>query len=103
MSTDSPVSPISGWCFICDQEIDSDVAEHFITEHNVPGVKPRVAILSWRQRLLNVRQAIEEILQESDTNVQIHKMDEDVIKELYLVRARLAQTKRTPALRAKEG
>jgi|SRR5882672_2738674 len=91
-----------GFCFICGTPVDADLVAHFEAEHPVPSVKPRTGNLSWRKRLEKVSKTIEQILQESDTNVQIQLMDEDVIKELYLVRARLAETKRTPALRAKE-
>jgi hypothetical protein len=91
-----------GFCFVCGTPIDGDLVEHFEVEHPGPSIKAKTPILPWRKRLENVTKAIEDILQESDTNVQIQKMDEDVIKELYLVRARLTQTKRTPALQAEE-
>lgn len=95
MSTEGP---IDGFCFVCGTPISGDLVEHFDTQHAGPSLKANTEDLPWRQRLQKVSQAIEEILQESDTNVQISMMDEDVIKELYLVRARLAETKRTPAL-----
>jgi hypothetical protein len=80
-----------GYCFICETEVDAD---HFAQAHPVTAQKPNVPILSWKERLGGVLTAIEEILQESDIATQIEKLDAQVIKELYLVRARLSQMKR---------
>ena len=85
-----------GFCFQCGIDVEVDIVEHFAQEHQPVVAKPKTAIKSWQNRLDAVIEAMHEIRQESDRAVQVQKLDEDVIKELYLVRARLTQLKRTP-------
>jgi hypothetical protein len=97
----SDTRPIEGWCFICGDSYDD--ADHFEKIHQSRSRKPKVEIRSWEHRLDNIIQALQEIKDDPDRGVQIERLDEEVIAELYLVRARLAQLKGTPVKRVKEG
>jgi len=97
----SDTRPIEGWCFICGDGYDDE--GHFEKTHQAQSRKPRVNIASWEHRLDNIVQTLHEIKDEPDQGVQIERLDEEVIQELYLVRARLAQLKGTPVTRVKEG
>jgi hypothetical protein len=96
------MSSTTGFCFLCGTE-HPDLTAHFSSDHPTPSAPVEVVSKTWKQQLSDIAKAIEEISQESDVDAQIHKLDVDVIQELYLVRARLTQSKRTPALRNKEG
>lgn len=88
------VRPITGWCYICDDSYQGDAEKHFADSHPVAATKIRVAKISWQMRLDNVIQAITEIRAEADHAVKVNRLDTEVIQELYLVRAKLAQMRR---------
>lgn len=91
----SMIGIAQGYCLICGDHFDEDITEHFAQKHPVVAEKTRTPIKSWQNRMEDVLKAMEEILQESDRATQIQVLDERVLKELYLVRANLAQMKRT--------
>lgn len=97
----SDAHPIEGWCFICGQAYDDE--SHFEKMHQSRSRKPKTEKISWEHRIENVVQALQEIKSLTDRGVQIERLDDEVIQELYLVRARLAQLKGTPVTRVKEG
>jgi hypothetical protein len=99
----SAVNVAPGFCLICGGTVDEDIADHFAKQHQQVTQKVRTPVKSWEKRLDEVIRALNEIRDESDRDVQIHKLDNDVLKELYLVRARLAQMKRTKPKQTKEG
>lgn len=80
-----------GWCMLCNKAIDADIQAHFDDEHNPTTPKLRTAILSPSDRIQNVIFTLEDIRTSDDPKEQVKRLDEDVIQELYLVRARLAQ------------
>lgn len=94
--------PITGWCYLCNHAIDGDMHEHMNQDHQATGRKLRTAKISWDHRLANVTKSLVAIANEPDRGKQIEQLDE-VLQELYLVRARLAQLKGTPVKRAQEG
>ena len=96
-TTTEPVTVAEGFCYLCGSGVDGDIREHVSQMHQRAVNKTATAIKSWRDRLDAVVEAIGEIRQESDIATQIQKPDDEVIKELYLVRARLTQTMRTTA------
>ena len=98
----SDTQVLSGWCYLCNTTVEADVQTHFNENHSTPASKPRVPIRSWEHRLDQAMVDLGEIRQEEDPNRQIDLIDE-VLKELYLVRHRLAQLKGTPVKRVKEG
>lgn len=77
--------------------------DHLAQDHPTPSRKFRAQPLSWEHRTKNVISALERMQQEEDRNVQISLLDDEVIQELYLVRARLAALRGTPTTRVKEG
>jgi uncharacterized Zn finger protein (UPF0148 family) len=91
----------SGFCFICGSSVDTDISDHVTQEHERVASKPQTAIKSWQNRLEDIVQSIEEIRQEDDITVQIWRLDTEVIQELYLVRAKLSQTRRRNAATTK--
>lgn len=99
----STVTAAPGFCLICGTTTEENIADHFATKHQQVTQKVRTPVKSWEKRLDEVLKALDEIRHESDRDVQIQKLDNDVIKELYLVRARLAQMKRTNPKQKKEG
>jgi hypothetical protein len=90
-----------GFCLLCGTTITEDVNDHFAAKHQQASPKLRVPIMSWRDRLDQVTQSIEELRQETDVDAQIRKLDVDVIQQLYLVRARLARAKGSPVTKLK--
>jgi hypothetical protein len=100
--TMSMTSVAPGFCFLCGIEITEELSEHFSSQHQTASAKPKVLVMPWKQRLENIVQAIDEVLQEKDIDAQIQTLDKDVIQELYIVRARLTQLKRTAASKRKE-
>lgn len=96
MTTDT-VTPTGGFCFHCGTAVDGDIMDHVSEHHRTATTKPKTTIKSWQSRLDDISNAITEVRQESDLNVQIQKLDKEVIEELYLVRAKLTQTKRNTA------
>src|SRR5215469_2906960 len=96
-ATETTVTPMAGFCFLCGNEVDGDLRDHFSEQHQRVSTKPTATISAWKQRLDTVGKAIKEIRQESDTAIQIQRLDDEVIKELYLVRASLSQSKRRAA------
>lgn len=88
---------LTGWCYLCNTAVESDVLAHFNQNHQTPATKPKVPMLSWEHRTRNVLSDLSQILDESDRGRQIQIID-GVLQELYLVRARLGEMKR-----AKEG
>lgn len=93
----------TGWCFICDRGIDADMADHLTQEHPTASRKPRAQPMSWEHRTQGIIRALERVLEEEDRNKQIAILDDEVLQELYLVRARLAALRGTPTTRVKEG
>lgn len=98
----SDAQVLNGWCYLCNTSIDADVQAHFDQEHQAPASKPKVPKLSWDHRTRNVLADLNSMLEETDPGRQIDIID-GVLKELYLVRARLAQMKGTPVMRVEEG
>jgi len=98
----SDTQVLGGWCYLCNTTVEADVLAHFNLNHQTPATKPRVPIRSWEHRLDQVLVDVGEIRREEDRGRQIDLIDE-VLKELYLVRNRLAQLKGTPVKRVKEG
>jgi hypothetical protein len=92
-----------GWCLICDKEIGIDTAAHFEKEHPARPRKPKAQILSWSDRIDQIIQSLEKIKASTDTKAMVLDLDENVIKEVYLVRATLAGKLGTPIQRVKEG
>lgn len=86
-----------GFCFLCGETTQESAEDHFATRHQGRSRKPKVDILTWMQRLDNIESAIREVRQGTDIDAQIRSLDQDVIQELYLVRARLAQLRRYAA------
>jgi hypothetical protein len=104
MSMPEPeIRPSRGFCFHCGTEIDGDILDHVANEHARLSDKPKASVKSWERRLDDIVKAIKQIRQESDKDIQIQKLDTDVIQELYLVRANLSQMKRRSAQTKKEG
>jgi hypothetical protein len=98
----SDTQVLKGWCYLCNTSIEADVQAHFDQEHQAPTVKPKEPMLSWEHRTRNVLGELNGLLEETDPGRQIDIID-GVLKDLYLVRARLAQLKGTPVKRVKEG
>lgn len=96
------VQPIPGFCYICNHTIDGDLGEHVMNDHPSAARKIRAAKISWEHRLANCLVALEKVAVESDRGAQIDQLDE-VLQELYLVRARLAQMKGSPVMKVEEG
>ena len=92
----------TGWCYLCNTAVEADVQAHFNLNHQTPATKARTPIRSWQHRLDQVLVDLGEVKAEEDRGRQIDLIDE-VLQELYLVRARLAQEKGTPVMRVKEG
>ena len=86
--------PDTGWCYLCNAEYQGGAAQHFEAAHPVVTGKVRAAKISWQTRLDNIQKAIEEIRAEPSTTIKVNRLDIEVIQELYLVRAKLAQMKR---------
>lgn len=82
-----------GLCLVCGQQIGEDAAAHFAQQHRGMSRRPYAPPLTWMERLDNVITALTSIREETDIDAQIRQMDDDVIQELYLVRARLALLK----------
>jgi hypothetical protein len=97
------MAPLTAWCFICDEAVDGDLPAHMEEVHPATIRKVRTAKIAWQDRITNVIDALHKIQVSEDRAAQIEQLDEDVIKELYLVRHRLAQLKGTPVMRVKEG
>jgi hypothetical protein len=93
----------TGWCFICNRGIDADMADHLAQDHPTPSRKIRAQPMSWEHRTQSIIGALERVLEEEDRNKQISILDDEVLQELYLVRARLAALRGTPTTRVKEG
>jgi hypothetical protein len=91
-----------GFCYLCNTAIDADVQAHFDQEHPARAVKPKEPMLSWEHRTRNVLGGLSQMMEETDPGRQIEIIDE-VLKDLYLVRANLARLKGTPVKRVKEG
>ena len=102
MSDGAQGVPLTGWCYLCNHAIDADMAEHMAQDHQATSRKMRASKISWEHRLANVVKSIQSIAAEPDRGQQIEQLDE-VLQELYLVRARLAQLKGTPVKRVQEG
>lgn len=84
----------SGWCMLCNAAVDEDIQGHFDTAHSTTVPKPKTNIVSWQQRLNGMIEALEAIRDGDDRKEQIRLLDEQVIQESYLVRARLMQDHR---------
>lgn len=98
MSTTQPeVTPSGGYCFHCGTPVDGDIRDHFAEQHQPVTPKPLTNIRSAEHRLTEMGQAITEIRHESDIAVQIRRLDDEVIREAYLVRASLTQARRRAA------
>jgi hypothetical protein len=102
MSEMSDTVPLAGFCYLCNASIDADVQDHFDREHKTSARKPKVPIMSWEHRLQNVLGELQEVAESGDRGRQIDLID-NVLQELYLVRAKVAQLKGTPVMRVKEG
>lgn len=76
---------------------------HLAQEHGTRAEKPRADIMSWSDRVTKVIEALEEIKTGDDVKTQIIQLDEQVIKPLYLVRARLSEMRGKPLQRVTEG
>jgi hypothetical protein len=98
----SDASPLTGFCYLCNTSIDSDVQAHFEQEHRTSARKPKIPIMAWEHRVQNVLGELREVLESKDHSRQIDLLD-NVVQELYLVRAKVAQLKGTPVMRVKEG
>ena len=94
-ATEGEVVPQGSFCFHCGP-VDGDIRDHFAEQHQPVTPKPKTHIASWEHRLTEIGGAIAEIRHESDIAVQIQRLDE-VVKELYLVRASLTQSRRRAA------
>jgi hypothetical protein len=92
LSEDDGITPVRGFCYLCNSNIEADVRTHFDQEHRVVATKPKAPMLSWEHRLANIQVSLREIQEDGDRGRQINKLD-DLLQELYLVRARLAQLK----------
>lgn len=79
-----------GWCLICNEEIDPDIESHFAEVHTTPDQKPRTDILSWDHRLGRAIAILEDVQRDDDPKMQIAQIDE-VLLDLYVVRARLGE------------
>jgi hypothetical protein len=99
----SDTQAINGWCYLCNTSIDADVQAHFDQEHQARTVKPKEPMLSWQHRTRNVMLELGQLLTESDEPSRQIDIIDGVLKDLYLVRAKLAQLKGTPVKRVKEG
>jgi hypothetical protein len=73
---------------------------HLDRQHAARPEKVRTDILSWSDRVTKVVEALERVKAEDNVKTQIVQLDEQVIKPLYLVRARLTEMRRQ---RATEG
>lgn len=91
-ATESEIQPSGGFCFLHGEIVDGDLADHFSQHHQRVSRKARTSIKSWQDRLDGVVSAIDEIRQESDIDAQIQNLDQNVIKELYLVRMQIQQS-----------
>jgi len=89
----SDVEPPPGWCYFCNEAIEGDAAEHFRSAHPHPDNVP------WQHRINNVIGVLKELHEKPD----LDRLDDEVLQELYLVRARLAQMRAMPVKRVKEG
>jgi hypothetical protein len=98
----SDTDVLGGFCYVCNTSIDADVEAHFDQEHKAPATKPKVPIMTWEHRLRNVMSELQEVQEDGDRDRQISLID-NVLQELYLVRAKLAQEKSTTPQRVKEG
>ena len=96
------VSNLTGFCYLCNTSIDADVQAHFDQEHMTPVRKPKVPIMSWEHRMQNILGELQEVIDSKDRGRQIDLID-NVLQELYLVRAKVAQLKGTPVMRVQEG
>jgi hypothetical protein len=98
----SDTNLLGGFCYLCNTSIEADVQAHFAQEHQTSARKPKVPIMAWEHRIQNVLGELAEVLDSQDRNRQIDLLD-NVVQELYLVRAKVAQLKGTPVMRVKEG
>jgi hypothetical protein len=98
----SDTQALQGWCYLCNTSIEADVQAHFDQEHQARATKPKEPMLSWEHRTRNVLGELNQMVEETDPGRQIDIID-GVLKDLYLVRARLAQLKGTPVMQVKEG
>jgi hypothetical protein len=98
----SDTSVLGGFCFQCNTSIDADLQAHFDQEHKTSARKPKVPIMAWEHRLQNVVDELREVSEIEDRGRQIDLID-NVLQELYLVRAKVAQLKGTPVKQVKEG
>jgi hypothetical protein len=92
----SSVVPQQAFCFHCGNSVEGDIMEHVSTQHGHETAKPKVEVQSPGDRLNSIAQTVSGIRHETEITAQIQKVDE-VLKELYLVRASLTQKKRLAA------
>lgn len=97
------VRPIEGWCYLCNDTHEGEAQAHFADQHPPVYRRPVDEQVPWEDRLDRVVIVLSEIKDEPDHDTRIDRLDVEVIQELYLVRARLAQVKGKPVKTVKEG
>lgn len=87
---------VGGRCLLCG-DVVGDLLFHLDEEHATVRQRTKTDILSWSDRVTKVIEALKAVQASDDVQRQIVHLDEQVIKPLYLVRARLTEMRRQQA------